>query len=205
MPFKLMFLSLVFLLASGCGEDSYPIDIAEKFWRAVKTKDAETIRKYSSSDSLKTEKPGQDILPLDEITLGKTVIDGDAAWVDTTVTISGDKPFTIPLRTVLLRENKQWKVDYGSTIKVVSEGSSVSHVINNIKNLSKDLATEFNQSMEELQEKIPEMKDEVEQLEESLIEKIPELKKQIEEFVSDLKEAIKEFGKDTEESTVTEI
>ncbi len=203
MIFKIIVLSLFIVSATGCEDERYPLDIADKFWRAVKDKDVKTIKKYTSKDSLKTKNPGQNILPLDEITLGKTVIDGDGAWVDTTVTISGDKPFKVPLRTVLIREDKQWKVDYDSTIKLVSEDSSVSHVINNIKILSKDLAAELNQSMDDLQEKIPEIKEEVDRMEESLMEQIPELKKQIEEFVNDLKEAIKEFGK-KDEATVTE-
>ena len=94
------------------------------------------IVKYSTKDSLTGEELSENILPLDEIILGKTVIDGDSAWVDTTVTISGDKPYTLPIKTVLIRENKQWKVDYEATMKWVSKGSSVYSVISGIKNMT---------------------------------------------------------------------
>ncbi|MEE9190186.1 MAG: hypothetical protein V3U16_05405 [Candidatus Neomarinimicrobiota bacterium] len=170
----------------------------------MKNKDTKAIQKYSTNNSLKEDELGENILPLDEITLGKTVIDGDSAWVDTTVTISGDRPFTIPLRTELIRENKRWKVDYDATIKLVSHGSAVSNVINSIRNMSKDLAEELNESMEEIQKTIPEVTEEVEKIEESLLEHIPELKKQIEEFVRDLKDAIEELGKEPGETTATE-
>jgi len=202
--FKLMFLSLICLSITGCDEGLYPIDVSEGFWRAVKDKDINAIEKYSTEDNLTGDELSENILPLDEIILGKTVIDGDGAWVDTTVTISGDKPYTLPIKTVLIRENKQWKVDYQATMKWVSKGSSVYSVISGIKNMTEELAEELNQSMEDIQKAIPEIKKEVERIEESLLEYVPELKKQVEEFVEDLEEAIKDLRKESEESTVTE-
>lgn len=202
--FILLFLSCMCLFITSCNEGLYPIDVAEGFWRAVKDEDTKTIQKYSTNISLKEKELSENILPLDEITLGKTVIDGDSAWVDTTVTISGDKPFTIPLRTELIRENKRWKVDYDATIKLVTQGSAVSNIINSIRNMTKELAEELNQSMEEIQRTIPEMTEEVEKIEESLLEHLPELKKQIEEFVRDLKDAIEELGKESGETTAKE-
>ena len=202
--FILLFLSCICLFITSCNEGLYPIDVAEGFWRAVKDKDTEAIQKYSTNNSLKENELSENILPLDEITLGKTVIDGDSAWVDTAIKISGDKSFTIPLRTELIRENERWKVDYDATIKLVSQGSSVSNVINSIRNMSKDLAEELNQAMEEIQKTIPEVTEEIEKIEESLLEHVPELKKQIEEFVRDLKDAIEELGKESGETTATE-
>ncbi len=202
--FKLIILSLICLFNTGCNEGLYPIDVSEKFWRAVKDKNTKAIQKYSTKDSYEENENIVNILPLDEIVLGKTVIDGDGAWVDTTVTISGDKPYTLPIKTVLIRENKQWKVDYQATIKWISKGSVISSIINSIKNMSENLAKELNQSMEDIEKAIPEIKEKIEKLEESLLEHVPELKKQIEEFVEDLKDAIKELGKDSENTTVTE-
>jgi len=202
--FKLIFLSLICLFITGCVEGLYPIDVSEGFWRAVKNKDIKAIEKYSTEDSLTGDELSENILPLDEIVLGKTVIDGDGAWVDTTVTISGDKPYTLPIKTVLIRKNKQWKVDYQATMKWVSKGSSVYSVISGIKNMTETLAEELNQSMEDIQKAIPEVKKEVEKIEESLLEHVPELKKQIEEFVEDLEEAIKDLGEESEDSSVTE-
>ena len=202
--FKLIFLSLICLFTTGCDEGLYPIEVSEGFWRAVTDKDINAIEKYSTKDSLTGDELRENILPLDEIILGKTVIDGDGAWVDTTVTISGDKPYTLPIKTVLIRENKQWKVDYQATMNWVSKGSSVYSVISGIKNMMGELAEGLNQSMEDVQKAIPEIKEEVKRIEESLLEHVPELKKQIEEFVEDLEEAIKELGKESEESSVTE-
>jgi len=201
--FKLLFLSFICLFNTACDEGLYPIDVAEEFWRAIKDKDVKTIQKYSTEDSLTGEDLDENILPLDEIILGRTVIDGDSSWVDTTVTISGDKPLTLPLRTVLIRENKQWKVDYDETIKLVSKGSSISRIISSIRNMRENLTEELNQSMEDIQKAMPEVKEEIEKIEESLLEHVPELRKQIKEFLKDLKEAIKEFGEGSGESTAT--
>jgi len=171
--FKPIFLAWICLFMTGCGEGLYPVDVSEGFWRAVKNKDMQAIEKYSTEDSISGDELNENILPLDEIVLGKTVIDGDGAWVDTTVTISGDKPYTLPIKTVLIRENKQWKVDYQATMKWVSKGSSVYSVISGIKNMSEALAEELNQSMEDIQKVIPEIKEEVKEIEESLLEHFP--------------------------------
>lgn len=202
--FKLIFITSICLFMTGCAEGLYPIDVSEGFWRAVKDKDIKAIEKYSTEDSLTGDELSENILPLDEIVLGKTVIDGDGAWVDTTVTISGDKPYTLPIKTVLIRDKRQWKVDYQATMKWVSKGSSVYNVISGIRNMSEALAEELNQSMEDIQKAIPEIKEEVEEIEESLLEHVPELKKQIKEFVDDLEEAIKDLGEESEDATVTE-
>jgi len=202
--FKLIFITSICLFMTGCAEGLYPIDVSEGFWRAVKDKDIKAIERYSTEDSLTGDELSENILPLDEIVLGKTVIDGDGAWVDTTVTISGDKPYTLPIKTVLIRDKRQWKVDYQATMKWVSKGSSVYSVISGIRNMSEALAEELNQSMEDIQKAIPEIKEEVEEIEESLLEHVPELKKQIKEFVEDLEEAIKDLGKESEDATVTE-
>jgi len=202
--FKLIFITSICLFMTGCAEGLYPIDVSEGFWRAVKDKDIKAIERYSTEDSLTGDELSENILPLDEIILGKTVIDGDGAWVDTTVTISGDKPYTLPIKTVLIRDKRQWKVDYQATMKWVSKGSSVYSVISGIRNMSEALAEELNQSMEDIQKAIPEIKEEVEEIEESLLEHVPELKKQIKEFVEDLEEAIKDLGKESEDATVTE-
>ena len=202
--FKLIFITSICLFMTGCAEGLYPIDVSEGFWRAVKDKDIKAIERYSTEDSLTGDELSENILPLDEIVLGKTVIDGDGAWVDTTVTISGDKPYTLPIKTVLIRDKRQWKVDYQATMKWVSKGSSVYSVISGIRNMSEALAEELNQSMEDIQKAIPEIKEEVEEIEESLLKHVPELKKQIKEFVEDLEEAIKDLGKESEDATVTE-
>ena len=201
--FKLIFLSSLCLFNTACDESLYPVDVAEKFWRAIKDKDVRVIRKYSTEDSLTGEELSENILQLDEIVLGKTIIDGDSAWVDTTVTISGDRPLTLPLRTVLIRENKQWKVDYDETIKLVSKESSVSRIISSIRSMREDLTAELSQSMEDIQKAIPEVKEEIEKIEESLLEYVPELKKQIEEFVKDLRDAIEGLSEGSGESTET--
>ncbi len=201
--FKLIFLSFICIFTTACDESLYPVDVAEKFWRAIKDKDVRVIRKYSTEDSLTGEELSENILSFDEIVLGRTIIDGDSSWVDTTVTISGDKPLTFPLRTVLVRENKQWKVDYDETIKLVSKGSSVSRIISSIRNMREDLTAELNRSMEDIQKAIPEVKEEIEKIEESLLEYVPELKKQIEEFVNNLKEAIKGLSEGPGEPTET--
>jgi chromosome segregation ATPase len=144
-------------------------------------------------------------LPLDEISLGKTIIDGEQAWVDTEVVIAGDDSFRLPLKTVLLKENKQWKVDYNATMHSISRGSSVARVLGSIANLSEKFSNELNRSLDEIQKIIPEVEEEIGKIEENISKKLPELRKRIEEILQQLEEALGNIGNKKKSSGTTEI
>ncbi len=190
---------------TGCVENLSPIEVSERFWTAVQNKDQRAVRKYVSSDTLKKDDLAENILPLDEISLGRTVIDGEQAWVDTEVIIAGDNPFNLPIKTVLLRENKQWKVDYDATMHSISRGSSVARVLGSIANLSEKFSDELNRSFDEIQKTIPEVEEEIGKIEENISEKLPELRKRIEEILQQLEEALGNLGNKKESPGTTEI
>ncbi|HSR62587.1 MAG TPA: hypothetical protein VLN56_04195 [Gammaproteobacteria bacterium] len=180
---------LLVLLASGCAAKLTPMQVSEKFWEAVKNKDTNAARHFVTEDARNRDLT-ENILPLEEVTLGRTVIDGEQAWVDTTVVISADKPFTLPLKTVLLQENERWKVDYDATVASVSKGSHAARVISGISDLSRQFTEELNRSMDDIQRSLPQLQKELEKLENNLREKLPELRQQMQEFLRQLEEAL---------------
>jgi len=201
-----VFLCLCIILALyGCAANLSPIEVSGHFWTAVQNKDAGAARDYVSSGSLDRKDLTENILPFDKVTLGRTVIDGEQAWVDTTVVISGDNPFTLPLKTVLLQENRQWKVDYDATVASVSSTSSVARVMGNLTDLSKQFADGLDRSLAEIQKTIPEIQKEIESIEEDLREKLPELRQRMEEFMKQLEEALKDLNKERKSQGTTEI
>ncbi len=202
---KLASLISIGLILTGCVVNLSPIEVSERFWTAVQDKDQRAIRKYVSSSTLEKDDLTEDILPLDEISLGRTVIDGEQAWVDTEVIISGDNPFNLPIKTVLLRENKQWKVDYDAPMHSISRGSSVARVLGSIANLSEKFSNELNRSLDEIQKIIPEVEEEIGKIEENVRKKLPELRKRIEEILQQLEEALGNIGNKKESSGTTEI
>ena len=183
---------------SACVPRLTPIQVSEKFWQAVQENDADAARHFVTEDARNRDLT-DNILPLEEVTLGRTIIDGDQAWVDTTVVISADKPYHLPLKTVLLRENERWKVDYDATVASVSKGSHAARVISGISELSRRFSEELNRSMEDIQRSLPELQKELEQLEGNLRRELPELREQMREFLRQLEEALGQ-DKDRHES-----
>jgi len=202
---KSIFLIGVCIFSTGCVANLSPIEVSEKFWTAVKNKDSKTVRKYIVSNGKEKNELTENILPLDEISLGRTIIDGEQAWVDTEVVIASDDPFRLPLKTVLLKENQQWKIDYDATVTSITKGSSVARVMGSLADLSSQFAKELDRSLDEIQKTIPEVQREIERIEESVNKHLPELTKRMEEFIKQLEEALGEISEDRPPRGTTEI
>ena len=188
-----MFLLCSTLFIPGCAANLSPIEVSDKFWTAVKNGDGQMASGYVTSgslESLKKQHLDQDILPINNVSFGKTVIDGEQAWVDTDVEIAGHDPFPLPLKTVLLMENKQWKVDYGKTVAAVSKTNSVARVLGELNNLGEQFNDKLNQSLDEIERTLPQVQKEIEKIEDNMRQKLPELQQRLEEFMRQLEEAL---------------
>ena len=203
--FKTAFSLAAFFILGGCMTNLSPQEVSERFWSAVRDRDVAAARQYVSSRDQLPEDLAEDVLPINEFTLGRIVIDGDRAWVDTRVVIAGEKPFTMPLKTVLLQVNGQWKVDYESTVAPVSRDSELARVVGSLANLSKQFTDELDRSLDEIQRALPEIQREIGKIEGELREKLPELRQRVDEFLRQLEEALGDkSGKRPPEGT-TEI
>ena len=189
----------VLLWFCGCMADLSPIEVSEFFWNAIKDDKPEVARKYVSSKSHNEQDLTENILPINNVSFGKIVIDGDKAWVDTTVVLAADEPFSLPLKTVLLRENNQWKVDYDATVSSVSRDSDVARVISGLSELSGKIARELDRSLEEIQKAIPEVQKELENIEEDINKALPEVRKKIEDIIEQIEEALKRKEKEKQQ------
>lgn len=178
-------------MISGCAANLSPIEVSEHFWTAVQNRDNQAIRKYISSNTPKETDLITGTLPISSFTLGRTVIDKNKAWVDTTVELTGDDPFSLPIKTVLLQENKQWKVDYSTTVASISSSSDVARILGSLNDLGIQFSDKLNQSLGEIQKSLPEVQRELEKIEESMQQKLPELQQRMEEFMRQLEEALK--------------
>ncbi|MBI4006432.1 MAG: hypothetical protein HY356_07150 [Gammaproteobacteria bacterium] len=204
--FSRTFTFLIFnLVLYGCAANLTPIEVSERFWTAVQNKDVRAVRNYVSSASLDKKDLTENILPIGEVSLGRTVIDGEQAWVDTTVAISGDDPFKLPLKTVLLQENKQWKVDYDATVASVSSSGAVARVMGNLTDLSRQFADGLDRSLTEIQKTLPQVQKEIGKIEENLRERIPELRQRMEEIMKQLEEALGNISRERNSRGTTEI
>jgi gas vesicle protein len=192
------------LILTGCVANLTPIEVSERFWSAVKDKNSKEVKKYIATGTL-SDDVSENLLSLDDVYLGRTVIDVERAWVDTTVVISGDDSFELPLETILLKEDDQWKVDYNTTVATLSRSSTVARVMGSIADLSGQFADELDRSLEEIQKAIPEVQKEIERIEESVKYHLPELQQKMDEFLQQLEETLKDLKRDTEPRGTTEI
>ena len=181
------------LVATGCAANPSPLEVSEGFWNGVKEQDAAAVSRYvtaASQESLKQQDPARNILPIKQVTLGRTVIEGDHAWVDTTVEVAGDEPFHLSLRTVLQQENRQWKVDYNATVASITSDSAVGRVLGDLSVLSRQFTDQLNQSLEQAQKALPEIEREIGKIESELRQKLPELRQRMEELMRQLEKAL---------------
>lgn len=97
----------------GCAQGD-PAAVAEAFWRAGQEGDIERARSYVSASS--HAKMNERSAPsIDELWIGESEIDGDRATVQTRLSTSTDRSFTIEFNTIMVREEGDWKVELDDT------------------------------------------------------------------------------------------
>ena len=185
-----LFLTLVL---SACQEQpATPMDVSQAFWEAVKQKDVNAIRQLSITNSIPADLKSEDVVSITNASFGKIVIDGTHAEVETRVTVASDHPASLPLDTVLIQENEQWKVDYQASMSAIYDGSQVSEIIRELKVFGENFSKEFDQSMHELDKAMPEIEKEVNRMGEALKEHLPAIKKQFEDLARELQRSLEE-------------
>lgn len=171
-----------------------PQDVAADFWKGLQAKD---IRLLYDSVSTKTvdEIKLDELLPIREIYLGETTVNGDMARVvtivDLVIDIEKNTTREITLSTLLLNESGDWKVDYDSTVSALTVTSGYVEFMAEVQKLSEGFQEKFNSVVDEYQNAIPDIQREFEKLEKDLQMRIPEMQKRMEEFAKDLEEAMK--------------
>ena len=193
---KLIRMSLLawsLVLSGGCVAGMTPEEVTEAFWKGVREQDETAISRFVTSASKASlsnrGSPGQ-LLPIGEVTLGRTVIDQDRAWIDTTVVVQEDRPFHLPLQTTLKQENLEWKVDYDATVSTLRPDSDLGRALGQISILSRQFTDQLHRSLEQAQQALPEIEREIGRVEDQLRRQLPELRQRLDEFMRQLEEAL---------------
>jgi hypothetical protein len=181
---------LIAVSLAGCQQATTPDQVAAGFSSAMKSGNSGDVRKFVSSHSANNETLGEDVLAITDVQFGKIIIDGEVATVETTVSVESDSPVTVPLATRLVRENSQWKVDYDATVGSIEIHSDLAMVLRRIREYGEGFADQLNDSLDDMQQALPEIERELRNMEDSLKTQIPELQRRIEAFAKSLEEAI---------------
>lgn len=185
------------VLSAGCAASLSPMEVSEGFWKGIRENDVTAVSSYVTTDSrefLEKQDLASAILPVREFNLGRTTIEGERAWIDTTVEIAGDRPFHMSLQTVLQQENRKWKVDYNATVATIRHDSDMGRTLSDISALSRQFADKLNQSLDQVQKALPQIEKEIGRLESDLKQRLPELRQHMEELAKQLEQALGNKG-----------
>ncbi len=181
---------LALLLALlGCEPEVPPQTVAEHFWRAAIAADrAALAREVRAADRDDVQNDAA-LLPVERFTLGKVVIDGARATIETELTLGGDAPMNLAVVTVLAKESDRWRVDYPATVSKLRNDGGLAHLLGRLRGLGRELGDGLDRSMGDLQRAIPEIESEIERLEQDLRGKLPALRRQLEDLTRGLERA----------------
>jgi len=190
-------LLLFMLLNAACSEPKTPVDVTAEFWKSIQARDLNLLYRNVARDSVKKYKL-DDIPGIGKVSLGESVIDNDKAWVETTVEIRGVPSVEIPVKTCLVRNGKEWKVDYDETLQSVSMNSEIARLFSRMNTAGDKFMEQFNSVIKEYQKTVPEIQQQLQKLEERIKLQIPEIKDRMEEFAKEIDKTLKKPPPPTE-------
>lgn len=146
--------SVILTFIIGCSSDS-PLDVAEKFWRALEDDNIYEARSFATRATAisikRTDKRDDEKL---NVTFGEVTTDGWKTTVDTAAhKISGDSEDTIYLKTVLVQEEGEWKVDAMKTMMSALSDEFAEAMESAVEVMQSD---EFNKAMQGMAEEMAE-------------------------------------------------
>lgn len=193
MKFNCAHIIVLLLIASvaACGKPSTPVEVASEFWQALEAGDAGMVKRRITAAEAASFQSIDQVLPIAGAELGRIVIDGRAATIDTSITVSGDKPLEFPLKTYLVLEDEEWKVDYARTIEAVHNAGKLAAVIDKVHEFGDTLQQGIERSVQELEHTLPQIEQELSRIEDQIKQHVPELRKRLEQFTQELEEAMK--------------
>lgn len=179
------------MLLQACAEPLGPQEVADRFWRAVVTQHPGKIKRYVLARQRAALDGEPELLAIAEYGLGRAIIDGDRASIETRVVLAGDTPVPVTIDTRLEREDETWRVDYESTVDEISRQGDLARVIEQIGVIGNALKDGVEQSVDEMSRALPALEQELSRLESEIRQRMPELREKVEDFARRLEDALR--------------
>lgn len=182
----------VLLLLTGCNQQHSPIEVSRAFWKAVQAGNAGAVKALVTKASRASVKTDGKALQIDQVELGRTVIEGDVATVDTSVVIASDHPVRVPLQTRLQREAGDWRVDYDATMASLRPGGSLAQALGTLGELGRAFSDRLQESLGDLRQRMPEIKHRIEEAQGEIQRQMPEVRRQLEQILEQLRKGLEQ-------------
>jgi len=211
----LYLLSLILLL-SACFAQKTPQEVTQAFWESIINDDSEAVTRYSTLTEAKKydgfSKDWNGFHP----SFGKIVIDGNKASIVSEFSqLNNPQAEKRKLTTYLVRQNKEWKVDYDQTHENI-RGDVFTNLLGHLGQLGSNISKQLSSSAKDLNAEMERMSKQLEALSDSLRNQANEsvnkygeiLRQSIKEFEESIEKALKEQDKnlsDKEKRTLNEI
>ena len=187
-----LLLTLFLVLLSGCNQRHSPIEVSRAFWKAVQAGNAGAVKVLVTKKSRASVKTDGKALQIGQVQLGRTVIEGNVATVDTSLVVKSDHPVRVPLQTHLLREEGDWRVDYDATMASLEPGGSLAQALGTLGELGRIFSDKVQESMGDLQQRMPEIKRRIEEARGEIQRQLPEVRRQLEEMLEQLRKGLEQ-------------
>ncbi len=141
---------IALFLTAGCTRSDSPEGVADKFWGALIDRDIDKARSYAtenSAASLQENKNNADGEA--EITFGEVKTENGKSTIETTMHSStGEMELNIPMKTFLVQEDGEWKVDANQTMMSMF-GGAMGELMEGFGDAMKDSMREMGKAMGE--------------------------------------------------------
>ena len=189
---RLCFIALVLVfLCASCAKQLSPREVVTEFWSSIEQGDVRGVKRRITTAQASAFKSLDHLLPISGSKIERTIIEAESATVETIVTIDADKPLDFPLKTYLVLEDNNWKVDYERTIAVVDNAGKLAAIITKVHEFGNALQEGIDRSIQEFESTLPQIEQELSRIEDQIKHHVPELRKRIESFTKELERGIK--------------
>ena len=193
------------LCLSACEEQATPDQVAEVFWEAVEDNNTEVVNKAVAKQSVANGIDLDSLMAVNEHTLGRIIIDGSVAEIDTELLLDTDDDMQLPVKTWLLMEDDSWKVNYDKTVAQIDRTGDVGKLMEQLSGIGELFVDELNKSMETIEKALPEIEEGLSEFEQDIQSRLPELRKKLDEFRRKLEESLPRDKKPEEPAEPVEI
>ena len=102
-----------------------PLAIAKGFWDAMNAKDIQAVRSYVTKESTdKIQIKDKDVTTNCKVTFGEAKIEDNKTIIETTMQAhEGTTEFDVQMQTILIKEDRQWKVNADQTMMSMFGGA----------------------------------------------------------------------------------